>query len=108
MRGISMRENREARRLPVGADDAPPSWVAGWRVGVGAGREGKALSRTPEMNDRRESDSCVVAAKLANKAERSVAESVEGRRLDEGNTGQQNAHRTQSRDDGASSALARV
>ena len=69
MRGISMRENREARRLPVGADDAPPSWVAGWRVGVGAGREGKAMSRKPEMNDRRESDSCVVPAKLANKSE---------------------------------------
>jgi RNA-directed DNA polymerase len=103
-----MRENREARWSPVRVDDAPPGWVAGWRVGVGAGREGKALSRTPEMNGRRESDSCVVPAKLANKAERSAAESVEGRRLDEGNTGQQNAHRTQSRDDGASSALARV
>jgi hypothetical protein len=45
MRGISMRENREARRLPVGVDDAPPSWVAGWRLGAGAGREGKAMSR---------------------------------------------------------------
>ena len=45
MRGISMRENREARRLPVGVDDAPPGWVAGWRVGVRAGREGKAMGR---------------------------------------------------------------
>jgi RNA-directed DNA polymerase len=108
MRGISMRENREARRSPVRVDDAPPGWVAGWRVGVWAGREGKAISRTPEMNDRRESDSCVVPAKLANKAGRSAAELVEGRRLDEGNTGQQNALRTQSREGGGSSALERV
>jgi hypothetical protein len=67
MRGISMRENREARWLPVGVDDAPPSWIARWHVGVGTGREGKAMSRKPEMNDCRESDSCVVPAKLANK-----------------------------------------
>ena len=60
------------------------------------------------MNDRRESDSRVVPAKLANKAERSAAELVEGRRLDEGNTGQQNALRTQCREGGASSALERV
>src|SRR6266511_1763153 len=65
MRGISMRENREARRLPVGVDDAPPNWIAGWQVGVWAGREGKAMGREPEMNGRRESDSCVVTAKLA-------------------------------------------
>ena len=73
-----------------------------------AGREGKAMSREPEMNDRRESDSCVVPAKLANKAGRSAAELVEGRRLDKGNTGQQNALRTQSREVCASSALERV
>src|SRR3954471_4487195 len=60
------------------------------------------------MNDHRESDSRVVPAKLANKAEESAAESVEGRRLDKGNTGQQNACRTQSRDMSASSALDRV
>src|SRR6266542_3326620 len=108
MRGISMRENREARWLPVGVDDAPPNRIAGWRVGVWAGREGKAIGRKPEMNDRRESDSRVVPAKLANKAGRSAAESVEGRRLDEGNTGQQNALRTQSREGRASSALDRV
>jgi len=34
------------------------------------------MSRKPEMNGRRESDSCVVPAKLANKAERSAAELV--------------------------------
>jgi RNA-directed DNA polymerase len=60
------------------------------------------------MNDRRESDSRVVPAKPANNAEESVAELVEGRRLDKGNTGQQNACRTQSRDVSASSALERV
>jgi hypothetical protein len=38
------------------------------------------------MNDRRESDSRVVPAKPANNAEESVAELVEGRRLDKGNT----------------------
>jgi RNA-directed DNA polymerase len=60
------------------------------------------------MNDRRESDSRVVPAKLANKAGKPAAELVEERRLDEGNTGQQNACRTQSRDVSASSALERV
>jgi hypothetical protein len=103
-----MRENREARRSPVRVDDAPPGWVAGWHVRVGAGREGKAFSRKPEMNDRRESDSCVVPAKLANKVGQPAAEPVEGRRLDEGNTSQQNAFRTQSREGCASSALERV
>lgn len=60
------------------------------------------------MNDRRESDSCVVPAKLPNKPAVAGAEVVEGRRLDKGNTGQQNACRTQSRDVSASSALERV
>jgi len=60
------------------------------------------------MNDRRESDSRVVPAKLANKAGVPAAELVEGRRLDEGNTGQQNALRTQGREGRASSALDRV
>jgi RNA-directed DNA polymerase len=60
------------------------------------------------MNDHRESDSRVVPAKLANKVEESAAELVEGRRLDKGNTGQQNACRTQRRVVSASSALDRV
>src|SRR6266508_5857238 len=60
------------------------------------------------MNGRRESDSRVVPAKLANKAERSAAEPVEGRRLDKGNTDQQNALRTQGREARATSALERV
>ena len=82
MRGVSMRENREARRSPARVVD-------GW-----AGRVGKASGRTPTMNDRRESDSRVVAAKLANKAGSPAAELVEGRRLDKGNTDQQNTLRT--------------
>ena len=60
------------------------------------------------MNDHRESDSRVVPAKPANKAEESAAELAEGRRLDKGNTDQQNARRTLSRDVSASSALDRV
>src|SRR5436305_9641279 len=60
------------------------------------------------MNDHGKSDSRVVPAKLANKTGRPVAEPVEERRLAKGNTGQQNAPRTLSRDDGASSALERV
>ncbi|HZM78750.1 MAG TPA: group II intron reverse transcriptase/maturase [Candidatus Limnocylindrales bacterium] len=60
------------------------------------------------MNGRRESDSRVVPAKLANNAGGPAAEPVEERRLDKGNTDQQNAPRTQSRDHGASSALDRV
>ena len=47
-------------------------------------------------------------AKLANKAVDAAAELVEERRLDKGNTDQQNACRTQSRDVSASSALERV
>src|SRR6266446_412369 len=60
------------------------------------------------MNDHGKSDSRVVPAKLANKTGQPVAELVEERRLAKGNTGQQNAPRTLSRDDGASSALERV
>ena len=60
------------------------------------------------MNDRGKSDSRVVPAKLANKTGQPVAELVEERRLAKGNTGQQNASRTQGRDSDASSALERV
>jgi RNA-directed DNA polymerase len=59
------------------------------------------------MNGRRESDSRVVPAKLANKAGQPAAELVEENRLDEGNTGRQNARRTQGRGS-ASRALDRV
>ena len=60
------------------------------------------------MNDSGKSDSRVVPAKLANKTGQPVAELVEERRLTKGNTGQQNARRTQGRDSDASSALERV
>src|SRR5438876_5634026 len=60
------------------------------------------------MNDSRKSDSRVVPAKLANKTGQPVAELVEERRLAKGNTGQQNASRTQGREVDASSALERV
>jgi chaperonin GroEL len=33
MRGISMREDREARWSPVGVGDAPPGWIAGCGFG---------------------------------------------------------------------------
>ena len=42
MHGISMRENREVPRSPVPADDAPPTWIAGWHAGREPGRSGKA------------------------------------------------------------------
>jgi len=60
------------------------------------------------MNERGKSDSPVVPAKLPNKAAQAAAEVVEGRGLAEGNTVEQNALRTQSRDGCASSALDRV
>jgi len=60
------------------------------------------------MNDRGKSDSRVVPVKRANNTGRPAAEPAEERRLAKGNTDQQNAPRTLSRDDGASSALDRV
>ena len=60
------------------------------------------------MNGRGKSDSRVVPVKRANNTGRPVAEPVEERRLAKGNTDQQNASRTLSRDVGASSALDRV
>jgi hypothetical protein len=83
----------------------PGSRVAGRCSG---GPRGKASGRKPSMNRRRESASRVVPAKLANNAGGPVAEPVEGRRLDKGNTDQQTAPRTQRRRHGASSALDRV
>ena len=59
------------------------------------------------MNERRKSDRPMVPAKRPNKAAQAVAEAVEGRGLAKGNTGGQNASRTQSRTD-AQHALDRV
>src|SRR5215468_8241020 len=50
------------------------------------------------MNERGKSDPAVVAAKLANKAERSAAEPVEPRAGTKGNANQQHSGRTQSRE----------
>ena len=50
------------------------------------------------MNERGKSDPAVVATKLANKAERSVAEPVEPRAGTKGNANQQHTGRTQSRE----------
>src|SRR5690349_22636071 len=59
------------------------------------------------MNDHRKSDSPMIPTKPPNKARAPAAEVVEGRGLAKGNTGQQNAHRTQGRTS-APSALDRV
>ena len=49
------------------------------------------------MNEREKSDRLVVPVKVPNNAAFAVAEVLEGRGLREGNRGQQNAFRTQSR-----------
>src|SRR5580658_1369455 len=72
-----------------------------------ADRSGKANRRTPGMHVDGKSDVSVVPAKQPNKAEGMAAEAVEGRGPIKGNTGKQNASRTQSRTD-APSALERV
>lgn len=59
-------------------------------------------------HDRGKSDGPVVPTKPPNNAGPTAAEAVEGRGPAEGNAGQQNAPRTQSRDHGAPSALDRV
>jgi len=59
------------------------------------------------MNERGKSDPAVVAAKLANKAERSVAEPVEPRAGTKGNANQQHSGRTQSQET-VSQVLARI
>ena len=59
------------------------------------------------MNEHGKSDPAVVAAKLANKAERSAAEPVEPRAGTKGNANQQHPGRTQSRET-VSQVLARI
>jgi hypothetical protein len=71
------------------------------------GRFGKANRRNPEMHVDGKSDESVVPTKQPNKADGMAAEAVEGRDPIKGNTGRQNASRTQSRTD-AHSALERV
>jgi group II intron reverse transcriptase/maturase len=71
------------------------------------GRVGKAMSRKPTMNGPEKSDGLVVPTKSPNDARLLVEEAAEGRSSAKGNTGGQNAPRTQSRV-GAPSALDRV
>src|SRR5258707_14502496 len=59
------------------------------------------------MNERGKSGPAVVAAKLANKAERSAAEPVEPRAGTRGNANEQHTGRTQSRET-VSQVLARI
>jgi len=93
MRGTFLRENREIP-LTLAADGK-------------AGRSGKAIGRTLGMHVDGKSDGSVLPAKQPNNAEGGVAEAAEGRGPIKGNTGEQNASRTQSRVD-AKSALERV
>jgi RNA-directed DNA polymerase len=60
------------------------------------------------MNGQGKSDRLVVPTKSPNKANGTATEAVEGRSLAKGNTGQQNASRTQSRTQGAPGALGHV
>jgi len=72
-----------------------------------AGRAAKVKGRTAVMNGQGKSDGPVVPKKSPNKAGSAAAEAMEGRGPAKGNTGQQNASRTQSRVD-APSELDRV
>jgi RNA-directed DNA polymerase len=72
-----------------------------------ADRSGKANRRTPEMHVHGKSDGSILPAKQPNNVDGVAAEAVEGRDPIKGNTGRQNASRTQSRSD-ALSALERV
>lgn len=65
-------------------------------------------SRKPMMNGRGQSDGSVVPEKPPNKTARAEAEGVKARGPAKGNANQQNAPRTQSRKEGAPSALERV
>lgn len=74
---------------------------------VPLGRVGKAEGHDPTMYVAEKSDERVVPKKAPNKGD-CPAEGLEGRRSTKGNTSQQNAPRTQRRNQGARSALARV
>ena len=66
------------------------------------------MSLKPTMHGPQKSDGLVVPMKSSNKVAKAAAETVEGRSPAKGNTNQQNALRTQSREVGAPSALDRV
>lgn len=85
-----------------------PGDLRSTRAACGPGRVGKASSRKPTMNGSQKSDGLVVPTKSRNKVAQATADAVEGRRPAKGNTDQQNAPRTQSREQCAHSALDRV
>jgi RNA-directed DNA polymerase len=66
------------------------------------------MSFKPTMHGSQKSDGLVVPTKSSNKAAQAAAEAMEGRSPATGNTNQQNARRTQSREVRAPSALERV
>jgi hypothetical protein len=86
--GSSYRGNREISAVPSG-DHLP------------TGRSEKAVGRTSDMHAAEKSDDLVVPAKRTNKAETSVAESVEERGSAKGNVKQIRLIRTQCRKCGA-------
>jgi hypothetical protein len=88
MDGSSYRGNREISAVPSG-DHLP------------TGRSEKAVGRTSDMHAAEKSDDLVVPAKRTNKAETSVAESVEERGSAKGNVKQIRLIRTQCRKCGA-------
>src|SRR5438093_87421 len=89
-----MRENRE---IP----HPPPEHCPGGRVG-------KDGVRNPAVDGGGKSDRPIVPTKSPNKAGQPAAEAAEGRGLTKENADRQNTPRTQSRNDGVSSALDRV
>ena len=96
MCGRSPRENRETSGRSLRGGKAAMT-----------GGAGKVNSRNPVSNSPEESDGNIVPEKSANKGVAAPAESVEGRAPTERNSGQEAAHRAQSREC-ASNGLNRV
>src|SRR5215813_13646699 len=98
--GVEEQITRKRIASELGRSRVRPGQSRFWSA---SGRE----NRKPMMNERGKSDPAVVAAKLANKAERSAAEPVEPRAGIKGNANQQHTGRTQSRET-VSQVLARI
>ena len=98
--GVEEQITRKRIASELGRSRVRPEQFRFWSA---SGRE----NRKPMMNERGKSDPAVVATKLANKAERSVAEPVEPRAGTKGNANQQHSGRTQSRET-VTQVLARI
>ena len=98
--GVEEQITRKRIASELGRSRVRPEQFRFWSA---SGRE----NRKPMMNERGKSDPAVVAAKLANKAERSAAEPVEPRAGTKGNANQQHPGRTQSRET-VTQVLARI